>query len=272
MGTYRGADGRRRRVAGARPVRWVSAGVAAAAVLVTGLVGAPGALASVGTVYTGGTGYLASGRWFRYVQAEVTLPTNAECLQLAPVVATDQIGQNYFALNVELGAENGGNDLGSGITILDAPSTVPSQGCEVYTVSATSYGAQSAMDIEPSAGDTVLMAVYYNPATNAMSYRFTDLTTGQTVENNGTNAQHVVFDSAEAWASFGAFNQPATGFRAFAFTNAAATTATGDRGTMIGPWTTSQVVLGKKGQAPGADCPVLWDGGANFSAWILAKP
>jgi hypothetical protein len=62
-------------------------------------------------------------------------------------------------------------------------------------------------------------------------------------------------------------------FRAFEFTYSAAETYTGVRGTLIGPWTTHQVVMTSNGQSGGtveAGSPVLWNGGRNFGTWVRA--
>jgi hypothetical protein len=264
----------RHQVAAARGLRavgaWtVSVSVAALSVLSAGLAAAPAAFASIGVINSvNSTGYVATGRWFRYVQTEITLPTNAECVQLFPVVSTDQIGQNYYSLNTELVAQDGGY---LGVNVVDAPSA---QGCVAFEVEAVSYsGATAAMDFQPSAGDTIEISVYYDSATDTAYGSLTDLTTGQTAQTDVFSPPGEVYTSAQVTSYFGAFNYPASQFRAFPFTGSAATTETGDHGTMTGPWTTSQLVMdgGTKGSPIEANCPILWNGGRNFSTYVRAK-
>lgn len=262
------------RVSGAFPARTRLASMAVALAAGTMLAGAPAAMAAVpaagvGAIYsTSSTGYQATGRWFRYAQTQIVFPTNFICSYLHSVLETSA-GPGSVSVTVGLGSSPAAH-------IAVVISSVPTaSGCGIFTGQLEYNATQNPMavgNIDP--GDTVRVSVYYNPGTYAVSAAVVDLTDGLNVTAGADSSSGSVFTSARIETGFSAFHQPGTGgssVRAFSYTGSAATTATGDRGTMTGPWTTSQVIMTANGKASDpveANGPVLWDNGANFSTWI----
>lgn len=249
----------------ARPgLTW--AGIAASAVGLMLALAAPASAAdpaSAGsTVYsTAHSGYMVSGRWFRFIRTEVRLPSDALCAQLARVVAPGS-----FSVNAGLGAPP---LEASQLIVTDHPS---SGGCGTFTAKFVVNSAAAPADLLMSPGDTITLSVFFDQASHQSTATLEDLTSGHAVII-AASAGTPIYATAHVLAGFSQFTAPAEQFRAFAFTGSAATTYTGVRGTLTGPWTTSQVVMTSNGTSTGtveASNPVLWDGGANFGTWVRA--
>jgi hypothetical protein len=205
-----------------------------------------------------------SGRWFRYVQAEIRLPSEAGCARLYQVVH-NAATPGRFLVGVGLGLPPGSS---AQLTISDTPT---STGCGRYVVSfaTTRRINQVAATVNP--GDRVVLSVYFDRAASEVTMSVTDLTanTGEVAVAHLVGAP--VYASAQVIGGFSAFTAPAAQFAAFRFTDSAATTRTGHRGTLLGPWTTRPIVMTSNGQAHGAveaSSSALWDGGRNFSVWV----
>jgi hypothetical protein len=243
------------------------AGVSAAVMIASGagVTLAPVVSASAGAAeYSpNGAGYVVSGRWFRYLQTVVQLPSNSVCAQLYQAIG----GTGGRIFSVGVGAEPAGQS-GSSVSVVDTPT---SAGCGTYQA-AFADGPVPGPRMSP--GDLVKLSFYYDQTAGTVSLNVSDLTraTGQgAVSVVGTKA---IYTSAAADPSFTSLAAlPASQFQAFDFTQSAATTYTGSRGTLTGPWMTSQIIMTNAGTTSPilASNPVLWDGGANFGTWIRAS-
>lgn len=248
-------------------VRIVPIGILAATTLTAGVVLAPAASASTGgPIYSlSGSGYQVSGRWFHSIQTEVQLPSNAQCAQLYNVVHP-----GAFSVTVELGSP----DPSAQLIISDVPT---SSGCGSYTVEWNNAGTVTPDSFPMSPGDVIKMGVFYDQTSppengeHSLSGHLEDMTSG-----NGAvigDLASATYTTAQIIGGFGSFAAPASQFRAFEFTHSAAETYTGHGGTLIGPWTTSQVVMTSNGQSSGtveANSPILWDSGRAFGTWVRA--
>jgi hypothetical protein len=247
--------------------RIIALGVVAAVTSAAGLVVTPAASASTGTtVYSStGSGYEVSGRWFHYVKTRIELPTNALCAQLYKVVHP-----GTFSVMTELSSP----DTYVQLVISNTPT---SAGCGKYAATWVHDGTVTAVPFPMAAGDRIKMWTFYDQTSPPISGEHS---VGRHLFNATTGAGSAVgdlanatFTNAQIIGGFGSFTAPATQFRAFEFTNSAVETYTGARGTLTGPWTTSQVVMTSNGQSSGAveaSSPVLWDGGRNFGTWARA--
>jgi hypothetical protein len=250
--------------------RMISTAIIVLAASSAGVPIATAALASTGSAAYSSTsaGYMISGRWFRYIQAEVPLPTDSACAQLYQVVHNTS-ATGSFSIIAELGSAQDSR-------LEDVISDVPtSTGCGTYSGAFIDDGIGFPLDAALlSPGDNIVLSVYYDQQNFGVSGKVTDLANGQTLEVDATNGASSVYTSAQVVGGFGSFTAPANQFRVLPFTDAAATTFTGDHGTMTGPWTTSQVVMTSNGKSSGiveANSPVLWDGGRNFSTWVQPR-
>lgn len=247
--------------------RIVALGVAVAVTSATGLVVGPTASASTGTtVYSStGSGYAVSGRWFHYVKTRIELPTNALCAQIHKVVRP-----GTFSVMTELSSP----DTYVQLVISDTPT---SAGCGKYTATWVHDGTVTAVPFPMAAGDRIKMWTFYAQASppingeHSVGGHLFNVTTG--AGSAVGDLANATFTNAQIIGGFGSFTAPASQFRAFDFTNSAVETYTGARGTLTGPWTTSQVVMTSNGQSSGtveASNPALWDGGRNFRTWVRA--
>jgi hypothetical protein len=250
-------------------VRLAGAALAATAAALAATVPAPPAsAAAAGVSYSlTGSGYQVTGRWFHYIKTVVQLPDNALCAKLYQVVHVTQ-----FSVSVEL-------DSSASSAVLIIADSPTSTGCRKY--SATFVNGGTSTPVPPpfamSPGDRIKMYVFY--AQNSPLSGGQHSVSGH-LENLTTGAGAVVGDlalntytQAQVLGGFGSFAAPPAQFRAFEFTHCAAETYSGDRSTLTGPWTTTQVVMTSNGQSTGtveASSPVLWDGGRNFGTWVRA--
>jgi len=251
-------------------VNWLRAArgqIAAVAViaLTAGAVYTPTASAASGTTFysSSGSGYRLSGRWFDYIETEVQLPTNAECAQLYRVVHP-----GAFSVSAGLGNPNPSVQL----VISDIPTSTR---CGRYTAKLDHDGTVTLGPFAMSPGDKIRMWVLYAPNSplisgqHSVSGHLLNLTRG-----DGTtigDLASTTYTTAQVIGGFGSFSAPSGKFRAFEFTGSAAETYTGHKGTLTGPWTTSQVVMTSNGRSSGtvrASSPVLWNGGRNFGTWV----
>jgi len=233
--------------------------------LTAGAVFTPTASAATGTtIYSSsGSGYRLSGRWFDYIETKVQLPTNAECAQLYRVVHP-----GAFSVSVGLGNPNPSVKL----IISDIPTSTR---CGRYTAKLDNAGTVTPGPFAMSPGDRIQMWVFYAASSpliggqHSVSGHLLNLTRG-----DGTtiaDLANTTYTTAQVIGGFGSFTAPSSQFRAFEFTDSAAETYTGHKGTLTGPWTTSQVVMTSNGRSNGtvkASSPVLWNGGRNFGTWV----
>jgi hypothetical protein len=234
-----------------------------AALLTMGLAGpsaasaAPArAQASTPVIYTvSQAGYVTGGgRWFRYVQTTVKvapLPAQPGNAGYAEVVLGGTSAPVYLAVKAGGGASSVGWSMG-----------VPPFGM--------GGGAFSAL--APKPGDLLRMSIYYDRAGHVFCTA-TDLTQGisQTVT---LPEPSTVFTAAEAAGVVhnATVSAPASATKLWAFSGTKATTYSGVRGTLLGPWATSEIVDTTTGTAAGAlvtSPRPLWNNGQNFTVWLL---
>ena len=253
-----------------RTTRWC---VAVLTVIGTVLLTASSALASTGPIQYSKdiSGYQATGRWFRYVSTTFTLPTNSQCQRMATISPAG------FGAAVTLGPaeeSNLGVPLSAGPASTLGVSMVPSAtGCGLISPSFASNlpgysGAQQfpAGAITLSPANAVRIDLYYRQADQLTIATIYNLTTGKQAQ--ASLQDPAVYMVASATGGFGTVTAPPGSFRVWGFTNSAATTYTGTRGTMTGPWTTSPIVLTATGtQGRALVSPFLWGGGAGFGVW-----
>jgi hypothetical protein len=242
--------------------RSLAAAAAGIALATLGLAGArpaaAGAVRSLGSpVYTGGSsGYSATGRWFRFVSATVTVP---------PVTVPVDYGGNML---MEL--HNNEHPTAAGATILVRPGG--GQGSIGWTIS----DVITPFAMSPRVGDELSLSIYYDQHGHDF-FTATD-TTQHITRTAQAAAGSVIYDGASLaanFASYGAWPAPAADTRLWEVTSAGLTTYTGTRGTITGPWQTSQMIQTSTGTPAGTviSSPAdLWNGGANFGDWLRALP
>ena len=200
-------------------------------------------------------GYVTGGgRWFRYVQTTVKvapLPAQPGNAGYAEVVLGGTQAPVYLGVKAGGGASSVGWSMG-----------VPPFGM--------GGGAFSALAPEP--GDLLQMSIYYDRAGHVLCTA-TDLTQGisQTVT---LPEPSTVFTAAEAAGVVhnATVSAPKSATKLWAFSGTKATTYSGVRGTLLGPWTTSEIVDTTTGTAAGAlvaSPRPLWNNGQNFTVWLL---
>ena len=266
-----GAEGAPHRITGVpmntsvlrgRPLaRGLAATVAAAcsALLTAGLT-ATSAAAQTGGTHTAAyptvatstrAGYMASGRWFRFVGTTVTVPPAGAYGHYARVVLR---GQNV-----------------AGVTLAIKPGGGP--GSVGWAVGVAPFGmGGGALDLAPAAGDTVRIDLYYDKTGGGVTATATDLTTNVTKDVTISEGTTAIFTKAEIGTVLdNPASPPTADSRLWQFTDTAVTTTTGVHGTVTGPWTTSMVIDTINGQ-PGGQVVMspsfLFNNNANFGVWI----
>jgi hypothetical protein len=265
---------RRRRTLGARPAgQDLPAGkcfrrklyaAAAAGVTVTTLgfagAGAAGAASTVPQATgplihtTSQAGYVTGGgRFFRFVATTVVVPY----LQY-------QSGNNGSA-EVVLGSR-----VGPPATLKVAAGGGTGSISYVWS-SGTQFHTGHLNKVAPAPGGLLRLSVYYDRMGHVF---FTAADISQGVSQTArVDVVPVVYTSAEAAGTVDntAVVAPKTGTRLWAFSGTRVTTYTGVNGTLLGPWTTNQVIDTTTGTSAGAvviSSPVLWNNGQNFGVWL----
>jgi hypothetical protein len=245
--------------------RTAYAAAAAAAVTITtlGLTGAGSASAasavtqsSMGPmVYTTSqAGYVTGGRYFRYVATTVRVPYlqyQAGNNGSAEVVLGSRVGPPA-TLRVATGGGTG------------SISYVWSSGTEFHT------GYMSG--VAPAPGDLLRLSIYYGRGQSRDHFTAADITQGVS-QSVSVDVVPVIYTAAEA---AGVVNNatvvaPTVATRLWAFKDSRVTTYSGVHGTLLGPWTTSQIIDTTTGTTTGAvviNSPVLWNSGQNFGVWL----
>ena len=117
-----------------------------------------------------------------------------------------------------------------------------------------------AFSLAPAVGDSVRIDLYYNRTGGGVAATATDITTNKTQVVNIGEGTNAVFNNAEvACVLKNPAASPTADSRLWQFTDTAVTTYNGVRGTMTGPWTTSEVIDTTNGGADRAngDEPVV---------------
>ena len=246
----------------------VAAAAAGATATTLGLAAASAASASVsrpaqphisypliGT--TSQAGYEASGRYFRYISATMTVPDTSFLTGLYP--------QEYIQLS------NGSLASGDQYVRAGIESCIVARsfGATCVTGSWVSfveafnnslngpYFAHYSQLSGVNQGDGVNFSIYFNQGGNELHFVITPPSTSGPVEYYKTRAYGPIFDHAAALDDFTdstgvpiALPPFVRSFRINQFLQGALTTYSGSRGSFIGQWTTSRVIATSNGLLP----------------------
>jgi hypothetical protein len=127
-------------------------------------------------------------------------------------------------------------------------------------------------NVSPRPGDTLTLAIYDQQG------RILLTANDVTQHASHTVAAGCVTETYTAAEAAGVVNNatvtpPPADTRLWEFTSTAVTTAAGVHGTLLGPWTTSQVIDTRDGSAASPvviSSPLLWNNGQNFGVWLRA--
>jgi len=143
------------------------------------------------------------------------------------------------------------------------------------SISYASNAAAGAFTVNPRPGDQLRVGIYYYRNLGRYSLTVTDTTraTTQTVTVAAPYADSMPLNFAEVLAMFdnGKVTPPPASTRIWQFTNSRVTTYGGDRGSIIGPWATSQWIDTTTGTPAGAvvaNASLLSNGGQDFGVWL----
>jgi hypothetical protein len=203
---------------------------------------------------TSQAGYVTGGgRLFRFVATTVVVPY----LQF-------QAGNNGSA-EVALGSR-----VGPPATLTVAAGGGTGSISYVWS-SGTEFHTGHLYGVAPAPGDLLRLSVYYDRLGHDF-FTATDTTQGVS-QTARVDVVPVVYTSAEAAGVIDntTVAAPKADTRLWAFSSTRVTTYTGVRGTLLGPWTTNQVIDTTTGTSAGAvviSSPVLWNNGQNFGVWL----
>jgi hypothetical protein len=233
-----------------------AAAAAGIALTTTGLTGTSAVAAAAAAarqttgppIYTANwAGYQAGGdRWFRFVSTTLTVPdvTNGGDHSMADI-ALNGSDPNWFA----------------DITVV--PGGGP--GSVLYQDPLTNF-----FNLSPDVGDQLAISIFYDQHGHNF-YTATDLTQG-TAQTVRAKAGSPVYTTA--WLRglrSDPLDPPLADIRLWHFTGSHLTTYTGVHGTILGPWTTSELIATTDGTASGEvlmSPSSLRDGGQNFGVWL----
>jgi hypothetical protein len=240
-----------------------AAGPASAATTPSAAVSAKGLTGPIYTMEAAGyrAGF-ATGWRFRWITATFpVLSCGDEAAQHGWSGNGAELGANSGKWNAAIGAgcdSGGGADVGYQIT---------SNGTTGPEVPLTS--------ITPAAGHRLTVSIYYDRKAGALRFTATDRTTGDSIARAVSVSRFINYYGAEAGSQFaGTVSAPPTKVKTGAFSECALTSYNVRRGTMLGPWPTSQVKATDDGTPGGnliANAPVLFNGGASFGVWERAS-
>lgn len=209
--------------------------------------------------YTDGlAGYEASGgRWFRFVSTTLTVPAATQPAS-AGDIAMIWLGQNGATPRAY-----------ATITVL------PGGGADSIRYAA-SYGPRNnagTFAISPKPGDRLAVSVYYDRQGHDY-FTVSDLTQAAT-QTAMVNAD--LAGTAYTTAGIGgeisnsAVTPPSADTRLWDFSGSHVTTYSGDKGTILGPWATSEIIdtIGASTSGTVVMSPsALSNGGQNFGVWL----
>ena len=231
-----------------------TAGVAGAAVPAAAATGATGSLGPP-EYSSAWAGYQAGGRWFRYVSTTVTVPP--QVVPPSPGAPAQRGDATVFLYGI-------GSVVPTQITV--APGGGP--------VSWGDPGGSGTFRISPRIGDRLTLSIYYDQHGHVY-LKAADLTrhTTQTVR---THVPAMTYLHARLFAVvYNDVSPPVADTPLWQFTDSRVTTYSGDRGTLVGPWTTSQMIVSTASNSSGtviASPSGLSNGGQDFTAWFRALP
>jgi len=200
-------------------------------------------------VTTSQAGYVAVGQHFRFVTTTVQVPPKAGYVHYAEVV----LG-GHAVIPATLGVRAGG---GSGSVLWNVVGPLGNMG-------------GGTMKLAPKIGDWLMLSIYYNQRGRDY-FTVSDLTQKVSRTLNLPAPAHAVYTAAEVACLLPtAPSAPKADIRLWKFTKTGATTSSGARGSMYGPWTTRKIIDVATGGRIVMSPWFLWNGGHNFGAWIRA--
>jgi hypothetical protein len=217
-------------------------------------------LRALPATYTDGSaGYADSGGPFRFIATTLTMPARQ-----APAAGHERV-------MVSLGNPGGLNVRPPEADIGVFPGGGPGS---------INYGgntAAGAFTISPNVGDRLTVSIYYDQHGHYFSTA-TDLTqhTTQTVTTTAFYANQMPLNRARVvgYLDNGTVVAPPADVRLWEFTGTRVTTYGGTRGSIIGPWATSQTIDTTDGTAAGAvvmSPSALSNIGQNFTVWLRRR-
>ena len=256
-GPHRGARGGIMRVvcaAAAGGIAVVTAGLAGAAAPAMAAAGSPSA-----TVYNvGRTGYVAQGRWFRFVSTTLTVPPR--------IVPKNDLGAAVIDIHTTCGSQCQGPYAQIIVLPGGGPGSVIYQG----------FFTAGQFLVSPRVGDQLQLSIYYDQRGHDY-FTATDLTqhTTQTVQQRAGGI-NPVYDHAEVYSAvIGDVQPPAADTRLGKFAGTRLTTYTGVHGSLQGPWQLAKLIKTTGGTAAStvvASPSGLSNGGQDFGVWLRALP
>ena len=205
------------------------------------------------TYDTAHAGYAATGRWFRFVAATVTVlpvggPTGYANM-LITLQNTEPVGTIGAVILIRPGGGSSSVEWGS-------------------LQKVTPFG------LSPKAGDQLRVSIYFDQRGHTY-FTATDLTQGITRTGRAQTGDAVYTEATLLGNVASNGFPPATDIRLWQVTGARLTTYTGARGTITGPWQTRPVIETSTGTSTGTvltSPTALGNGGADFSVWLRALP
>ncbi len=204
----------------------------------------------------GWAGYTTGGgRWFRYVSTTVTIPPRT--------ILGAAAGSAFIALQHA-------RPTGLPEAMMSA-----SSGGGAGSVTYTAYaGGGGALAVSPHVGDRVALSIYYDQHGHDY-FTATDITQ-RTTRTVRANVGTVIYDLVRLGGGPASnASPPAADIGLWQFDGSHVTTYRGDHGTVLGPWTTSEVSVTSTGTATGTaagatvmSASVLSNSGQNFGVWL----
>ncbi len=212
---------------------------------------------------TSSAGYEASGRNFRYISSTITVPDTSFLTAIYP---QEYIQLSNGSLN-KAGNPTGNQYVRAGIESCVVAQSFGDTTCSTGTWVAYVEAFNNSLNgpyfshyynlAGVNQGDGVNFSIYYYQGGNELSFVITPPSTSGTPQFYKTRAYGPIFDHAAALDDF----TDSTGtpiplpfflhaFRINQFLQGALTTYSGDKGSFVGPWTTSQVVATSNGLLP----------------------
>ncbi len=192
-------------------------------------------------------GYVTGGgRHFRYVETTVRVSAARTAAQHAEVTLGGS-GATPVFLGVKAG--EGASSVGWAI------------GVQPFGM-----GGGALARLAPAPGDLVRLSIYYDQKGHVF-FTAVDTAKGVSQTFQATVGTSTLFTAAEAAVYETGYTATVmSDFKLWAFTGTKVTTYTGVKGTLLGPWTTSQVVA-VAGSSVVMSPSVLFSNGADFNIW-----
>ena len=196
-------------------------------------------------------GYVTGGgRHFRVIATSVKVSKARTATQYASVILG---GANVTPVYLAVKAGGGAGSVGWSVGSLPF-----------------GMGGGTMSSLSPAIGDSMRLAIYYDQKGH-VSFTAVDNTTSTKQTVSVTVPASTLYTAAEAAVLAYGYTAPvANDFQLWAFASTAVTTYSGVKGTLIGPWITSKVVMTSTGGSTGAvlvSPNSLWNNGANFGVW-----